>query len=122
MATVAALFESQAEATRALDALAGTDFEDVETTVFEGDVPDDVGEVKPAGMLAGAGSNLSGASPQALLDNVLTGLDDEELSNFFIESVEQGQGVLVVAEVDDEQALDLAAFLQKLGGRTALND
>lgn len=122
MSTVAALFSSQAEASRAIDALAGTKFEDVETSVYEGDVADDLGEVRPAGMLAGTGSNLGGASPQAILDNVLTGLDNEELSSYFIEAVETGQGVLLVADVDDEDALDLAAFFQKQGGRTALNE
>lgn len=122
MSTVAALFPSQAEASQAIDALAGTNFEGVETTVYEGDVADDVGEVRPAGLLAGTGSNLGGASPQAILDNVLTGLDNEELSSYFIEAVETGQGVLVVADVEDENALDLAAFFQNLGGRTALNE
>ncbi|MDT8307118.1 MAG: hypothetical protein RRC07_14400 [Anaerolineae bacterium] len=122
MSTVAALFSSQAEASEAIGALAGTKFEDVETTVYEGDVADDVGEVRPAGLLAGAGANLGGASPQAILDKVLTGLDDEELSSYFVEEVETGQAVLVVAEVDDEDAVELAAFFQKLGGRTSLDD
>lgn len=121
MSTVAALFPSQAEASRAIDALAGTQFEDAETTVYEGDVADDVGEVRPAGLLAGAGTGLGGASPQAVLDNVLTGLDNEELSSYFIDAVENGQGVLVVAKVDDDSALDFTAFLQSLGGRTSLD-
>jgi hypothetical protein len=121
MSTVTALFSSQAEASHAIDALAGTQFEDLETTVHEGEVADDLGEVRPAGLLAGAGSNLGGASPQAVLDNALTGLDNEELSSYFIDAVENGQGVLVVAKVDDDVALDFAAFLQKLGGQTSLN-
>lgn len=120
MSTVAALFSSQAEASEAIDALAGTRFEDVETTVYEGDVADDVGEVRPAG-LPRTGSNLAGAGPQAVLDNVLTGLENEELSSFFVEAVESGQGVLLVAEVDEDDAGDLAAFLQKAGGRTSVD-
>ena len=118
MTTVATLFSSQAEATAALDAMASTEFEDVETRVYQGDVADDVGEVQPAG-LPSPGSDLAGASPQAVLDSRLADLDDEELSDFFVEAVEEGGAVLIVADVDDERADALAAFFRDQGGRTA---
>lgn len=121
MATVASLFGSDAEATEALDALANSPFEDVETRVYQGDVADDVGEVHPAGVPAGS-TPVGEASPQAAIDNRLTDLDNEELSDFFVEAVEQGRGVLVVADVDDDQAEALAAFFQEQGGRTAADD
>lgn len=121
MATVASLFGSQAEASKAIDALADSGFTDVETRVYEGDVADDVGEVQPAGVPAGP-TPVTGASPQAAMDNRLTDLDNEELSDFFVEAVEQGQGVLVVADVDDEQVDALTAFFQEHDGRTAVND
>ena len=121
MATVASLFGSQAEATKALDALADSEFDDLETRVYEGDVADDVGEVQPAGAAAGP-TPLAEASPQAVLDSRLTDLDNERLSDFFVEAVEQGRGVLVVADVDDDHADALAAFFRDHGGRTAADD
>jgi hypothetical protein len=119
MATVASLFPSQAEASRAIDALAGTEFAAVAADVYEGDVADDVGEVRPMGIPT-SGSNLGGASPRAILDNRLTGLNDEELSSYLIESVELRRGVLVVAEIEDNQAGALAAFFRSHGGRTSM--
>lgn len=118
MATVASLFPSQAQASHAIDALAGTEFAGVVTDVYEGDVAGDAGEVRPMGMPT-SGSNLGGASPRAILDNRLTGLNDEELSSYLIESVELGRGVLVVADVEEKQAGALAAFFRKHGGRTS---
>ncbi|NLF63468.1 MAG: hypothetical protein GX579_02585 [Chloroflexi bacterium] len=118
MATVASLFPSQAEASQAIDAMAGTEFASVVTDVYEGDLADDVGEVPPIGIPAG-GSILGGASPRAILDNRLTGLNDEELSSYLIQSVELGRGVLVVADVEDSQAGALAAFFRNHGGRTS---
>jgi hypothetical protein len=118
MATVASLFPSQAEASRAIDELAGTEFAGVAADVYEGDVADDLGEVPPMGIPAG-GSNLGGASPRTILNSRLTGLKDEELSSYLIESVELGRGVLVVADVEDHQAGALAAFFRSHGGRTS---
>jgi hypothetical protein len=121
MATVASLFGSQAEATEALDALADSEFEEVETRVYQGDLSDEVGEVQPTGVPSGS-TPVTEASPQAAMDSRLTDLNNEELSDFFVEAVEQGQGVLVVAHVDDERAGGLAAFFEEHGGRTAADD
>lgn len=121
MATVASLFGSDAEATEALDALADSQFAEVDTHVYRGDVADDVGEVQPAGVPSGS-IPVTEASPQAALDSRLTDLDNEELSDFFVEAVEQGRGVLVVADVDDDDAEALTAFFKEQGGRTSVNE
>ena len=117
MATVASLSGSQAEATHALDALVHSPFADVETRVLEPPAgapgtPDALGTVG----LVGNNRRLA-----VLFPDVIDWDLDEETEEFFARGLQNG-GVLVVADVDDEQAGALAAFLQAHGGRTAAAD
>lgn len=115
MATVASLFGSQAEATEALDALADTEFADVDTRVFEEVGPNpaepDVGAIPHL-----ASSRLSGALDPGV-GEWFADLDDET-AEFFTQQVRSG-GVLLMARVEDERADALESFLQEHGGRTA---
>ena len=110
MMTVASLFGSQAEARKALDALADSEFQDVDVRVYEKEVDEERVEMKPAGYPA--------AGTAAITPTPLSGVRDEDLSAFFVEAVESGQGVLVVAEVEEGRAADLEAFFRLHGGRT----
>ena len=111
MMTVASLFGSQAEATEALDALAESQFEDVDVRVYEEDVDADQVDLAPAAHPTAGGA--------AIVSAPLSGLQDEAISEYFVEAVESGQGVLVLAEVEEERAADLEAFFREQGGQTA---
>lgn len=126
MATVAALFGSQAEATKALDALVETQFEDVETTVYE---PSQLaGEAGDAisGLETSAADTLRGAVVTSAAGEIAEGLigdlDDEEVSDYFVREVKERGAILVVANVDDERAGALEQFFQEQGGQTAEED
>lgn len=122
MATVAALFGSQAEATKALDAMAGTEFEEVETTVYDqGKVTDTGVEGAPEVRVATAPSVRSGVLPTTLGDIVnkpIGELSDPAVSDYFVREVEKRGATLVVATVDDERADALESFFDEQGGRT----
>lgn len=126
MATVAALFGSQAEATKALDALAESQFEDVETTVYEpsqlaGDAGNAISGVETSAadtLRAGVVSSAAGEIAEGLLAD----LDDEEVSDYFVREVKEHGAILVVANVDDERATALEQFFQDQGGRTTEED
>jgi hypothetical protein len=117
MTTVVSLFSSSKEATQAMDALMASEFEDADVRVYRGDVPDERGEVKVAGMPAGS-TAVAGAGAAAVVDSEITDLGDEELSDFFVDQVEKRGATLVVAEVDDDRADALEAFFQEHGGQT----
>ena len=115
MATVASLFGSQAEATEAIDALADSEFADVETRVFEEVEPTaadpDVGAVPRLG---------SGRITGALAPGTrewFEGMDDKAIE-FLMERVRSG-GVLLMAKAEDERVDALESFLSEHGGKTA---
>ena len=115
MAVVAGLFDSQAEASAALDALAETEFEDVTTEVYEqAPDPDD----SNVAAVPDLGTSRILATPYA--PDFLDELDEAE-RRFFVQAVRNG-ATLVVAEVDDEQAGALAAFFRERGGRTTAEE
>lgn len=111
MITVASLFGSQTEATEALDALANSEFEDVDVRVYEEDVGEEGAGATPVGLPAAASSGIATVP--------VSGLSEEGLSQYFVQAVEMGQGVLVVADVEEERAADLEAFFREQGGQTA---
>lgn len=122
MATVAALFSSQAEATKALDAMAGTEFEDVETTVYDsGEVTGDGGNGAAEVRIAAAPSVRGTVIPTNIGDVVNRPIDelrDPAVSEYFVREVEERGATLVVAAVDDERADDLERFFREQGGQT----
>ena len=122
MAFVAALFSSEEEAERAIDALAGTDFEALELTIYGGDLPAGVVGIRAAGTLDTAERTQSGSAAWEAIGEILDSLDDEALASVFEEAMEAQNCVLVAVTVEEAKAVDLAAFLQKLGGRATLND
>jgi len=115
MSKVVTLFESQAEATRALDALHSSDYENIETEVIES-----VRELdyRGTGIAAPAPNASTGVAGAVTIPNPLADkdLDDEEAA-WFAEGV-RGGGVLVIAEVDDEAAGSVERILRDHGGRT----
>jgi hypothetical protein len=115
MATVASLFGSQAKATEALDALADSEFADVDTRVFENVGPN------PAEPDVGAVPHLASSRLSAVLDprtgEWFEDLDDNE-ADFFIQQVRSG-GVLLLAKVEARRAGALESFLHEQGGQTA---
>lgn len=115
MSKVIALFESQAEATRALDALHAGDYKDIETEVIEDARDMDYGTIGVAAPAPNASTGVAGvvAIPDPLQD---IGLDDEEVA-WFAQGI-RGGGVLVVVEVDDEDAQSVERILRDHGGRT----
>lgn len=120
MKTVASLFETQAEASAAIDALAGSRFEDIEYRVHEGSVRGDGSGVRAIG-LPSTEPNIGGSGSVAILDDDTPDLD-EGLSDYFRHAVENGEAVLVVAEVDDDRAAGLERFFREQGGRTSEED
>lgn len=118
MLTIASLFESQAEATKALDAMAESEFSDVDVRVYESDVPDDSTDAQPAAVPAPTASG-PGAAVRWGTRGALDDLEGMELPNLFIEAVEEGQSVLVLVEVEEDRADGLQAFFDTHGGRVA---
>jgi hypothetical protein len=110
MATVASLFGTQLEATRAMDALAKSPFADVETHVYEPE-NDNTDIAVP-----GAGTVL-GDLVVPFADSEIGDLGEEERA-WFAEGL-RGGGTVVVATVDDEQAAELEQFFASHGGRTS---
>lgn len=122
MAIVAALFGSQAEATKALDAMVKTEFEDAETTVYEGaEITGDRGDGAPEVELATAPSVRSGVIAGDIGDVVnkpIGELKDPAVSDYFVREVKKRNAALVVADVDADHADDLEAFFRQQGGQT----
>lgn len=115
MAKVVSLFESQEEATKALDALYASSYESVDAEVIDNVSELDYGETGVVAPAPNASTGVAGAVdiPNPLQD---TDLGDEEAA-WFAQGV-QGGGVLVVAEVDDEHAEAVAQLFHDYGGRT----
>lgn len=122
MATVAALFSSQAEVTKAIDAMAGTEFEDVETTVYEGERVTEGGSGGPPEVgIATTPSVRSGVISTNIGDIVnkpIGELSDPAVSDYYVREVERRGAALVVASVDDERADALESFFAEQGGQT----
>ena len=118
MMTVASLFESQAEATKALDALPRSGFEDIDYRVYEGNVADEGGQVVPVAF-PNTQPDVGAVTPLAMVGDELSDIDDEGLADFFREAVKTGRAVLVVAEVEEDRATTLERFFREHGGRTA---
>lgn len=121
MKTVASLFETQAEATEAIDALDGSGFEDIDYRVYERNVEAEGTQVRAIG-LPSAEPNIGGSGAVGIFGGVGDDLGDEGLADFFRDAVETGQAVLVVAEVEDERADELERFFREQGGRTSEKD
>ena len=115
MSKIVSLFESQAEATKALDVLHASDYENIEAEVIEDARDMDYGSTGVVAPAPNASTGVAGVVgiPDPLQD---IGLDDEEAA-WFAEGV-RGGGVLVVAEVDDEDAGSVEKILRDYGGRT----
>lgn len=120
MRTIASLFQTQAEATAAVDALAGSRFEDIEYQVYEGAVPIEDDGVRAFGIPPND-SDMHGTGVAFFGDNALDDLD-EDLARYFRQAVQGGEAVLVVAEVDDDRAAELERFFRDQGGRTSEED
>ncbi|HSM54854.1 MAG TPA: hypothetical protein VK879_01765 [Candidatus Sulfomarinibacteraceae bacterium] len=113
MTTVASLFESQQEATAALDALAQSEFADIPTEVYEnGGEADEDADV---GAVPEPGTSRVLAAPYDV--DLIYGLDQEARS-YFLRKAQQG-AVLVLADVEKERVDDLQAFFEAHGGQTA---
>lgn len=113
MTTVASLFESQQEATAALDALAQSEFADIPTEVYEngGEADEDT----DVGAVPDPGTSRVLAAPYDV--DLIYGLDQEARS-YFLRKAQQG-AVLVLADVEKERVDDLKAFFEEHGGQTA---
>lgn len=118
MITVASLFQSQAEATEAIDALADSAFSDVDYRVYEHEMAREKGEVQTIG-LPTTEPGVGATGPAAIVSTTGTRLEDEGLAGFFRDAVEGGSAVLVVADVEEERAPGLERFFRRQGGRTA---
>lgn len=118
MKTVASLFETQAEASEAIDALAGTGLEDVEYRVYERNVEAEGTQVRAIG-LPSAEPNIGGSGAVGIFGDPGSDLGDEGLADFFRDAVETGRAVLVVAEVEEDRADELERFFRDHGGRTS---
>ncbi|MDX1662504.1 MAG: hypothetical protein R3272_01845 [Candidatus Promineifilaceae bacterium] len=116
MATVAALFDSQLEADRAMSALAAAGYEDIDMRVFE-DAAGAPAEPEGGFVMSGATGRL-----QAYLDpnsgRWFEELDDEAVADFFLNGVQHG-GVLVITRPDADDVDAVGAILREHGGRTA---
>lgn len=118
MITVASLFQSQAEATEAIDALADSAFSDVDYRVYEHEMAQKEGEVQTVGLpMTEPGVGATG--PAVVVSSAGTRLEDEELADFFRDAVESDSAVLIVADVKEEQVPGLERFFRRQGGRTA---
>ena len=116
MARIISFFQSQEEATRAVDDLYSGDYEGIETEVIENASEIDFGAEGIVAPATNASTGVAGAIgiPTRLED---IDFDDEKEAAWFAEGV-RGGGVLVMAEVDDEDATAVEQVLRNHGGRT----
>jgi hypothetical protein len=120
MTTIASLFESQAEATKALDALAAADIDDVDIRVIESE--DEASQGPSSGTIPAlnpAQGPVGAAAPAAGWQGLIMGSDlEEEEADFFIEGVRDGGVLVLVEDVDEEQEETVTQILRDNGGRT----
>src|SRR5690606_25471094 len=113
MPTVVALFPSQADAQRAVDALSGTPFEDINLNVIESaSAAADLGEPDAAVLPHTDDGRLTGLVTNA--GGWYNSLDDDT-RDYFLKAL-RNQGVLVTADVDSEDVDEIEAFLDEHGG------
>lgn len=116
MTRIIGFFDSQEEATRAVDALYSGGYEGVETEVIENADQVDWGAEGIVAPVTNASTGVAGViGIPTRLENIA--FDNEEEANWFAEGV-RGGGVLVVAEVDDEDGTEVERVLRTHGGRT----
>ncbi len=120
MRKVASLFETQADASAAIDALGRTDLDGVEIEVYEQSAPVPDAGVRAFGIPPND-SHMHGSAIGFFGENVFDGIDDD-LANFLRQAVQNGEAVLVIAEVDDDRAAEMEQFFHEHGGRTSVED
>jgi len=115
MVRIISLFGSQAEATRAVEALHASDFESIEIEVIENSRELDYGDT---GIVAPAPNASTGVAGAVAIPDPLQDLDlDDEEAAWFAQGV-RGGGVVISAEVDEDDAGTVAQILRDHGGRT----
>ncbi len=126
MAVVAGLFDSEVEATKAMDRLLREKYEDMDTRVIDGS--DRTSMVDP-GVLIPIIPNTSGSSSQAgnagpiaaaNFGNWLDDMDDVE-RGFYTEAVREGSSLALV-KVKDENADRVRQLFRSFGARTYTKD
>lgn len=123
MAKVAALFSDDAAVSAAISGLVEGGFDEVETQVInEIDLnPDDpsAGAIPSLPPFTTGQQAIGGLDPGT--GQHMDDFDEELVTDFFREGVQHG-GVLLIAEVDEEQEEALVRYLKEAGGRTARGD
>lgn len=120
MTVIASLFESQAEATRALDALAAADIGDVDTRVIESE--EEASQGPSSGTIPALDPAAPGpagaAAPVAGWQSLIMGSDlEEDEADFFIQGVRDGGVLVLVREADEEHEETIEQILRENGGR-----
>lgn len=125
MTVIAALFDSEADATPAMDRLLNAHIDPIETRVLDpksNDTGQVTGPVIPlipntsAGYVgAGVGTNVGGVVPNAV-GKWLDDMDDVE-RNFYFDAYREGS-TLVLAKVDDKDASTVREIFRQNGART----
>ncbi len=129
MAVVAGLFDSEADAGKALERLQREGIKDLDTRVINGSartgdtpgvaipiIPNTSGGTSQAGM--GAQAPAVGAAP--LFGDWMNDVDEVE-RNFYQDAVREGSS-LVMAKVHDEDAGRVSLIFSTFGGRTYKKD
>ena len=119
MTTIIALFESEAESTKALDILYQQGIEaEIDVIQHEAEVIEEGSAVVPTA--PNAATNASGLvdMPSRVVD---IDFKDEAEAEFFMRGV-RNRGVVIVADVDDEHANAVEALFEEYGGRTSAED
>ncbi len=129
MAVVAALFDSDADASAALDRLLNNDrFKDVETRVVTpGTSNPTTGTVFPVVPMTGSGEGTPGAwAPVGIIGGGVFGdwfgNTDEAEQNFYQDAMREGSTLAMVAVDDDDEAVEVRRLLSSYGARTYLDD
>ena len=126
MKMVAGLFDSEIDATNAMDRLLGENFIDLDTRVIETGQNADLenrGVVIPLVPNTGMGSGMAGGAvpvgtaglglPRGWMDDI----DDEVERAFYLEGLREGS-TLTLARVSDEDAPRVQELLRSFGART----
>lgn len=122
MAVVAGLFDSEADATAAMDKLMRMHLHDLDTRVFgqeERAKRDDSNVVLPLVPNTGNGpmGMPGGAVPFEGNTGMLNDIRDEEERGFYLEGMKEG-ATLAVAKVDDHDADQVRQLFRQEGART----
>jgi hypothetical protein len=122
MAVVAGLFDSDADATRAMNRLLNENIKDLETHVINGSNKsqvDDRGVLIPFIAVTSGGGAETGAGPAlavgSVFGNWLGGIDQAE-RQFYEDAVREGS-TLALASVPDDSASRVRSIFQTFGAR-----